>query len=340
MRKLASIQTIEEIQPIDGADMIEKARVLGWWVVIKKGQFNVGDKIIYHEIDCLLPIKPVYEFLLNGTTPKNVSIDGKEFTGIRLRTKKLRGCISQGLILPMIDDLNLMDVGDDVSEALGIVKYEQPIPACLSGLVRGKFPEFLPKTDEPRIQNCSHLLETDDNFYITEKLDGTSATFYKRDGVFGVCSRNIDLFESDGNTHWNIARQLDLENKLEENMCIQGEIIGESIQGNKYKQKGQRLFVYNIYNIQQQRYLGFNELIEYTTKKRLETVPIISRDYNLKTSLEDILKMAENKSVLSEVEREGIVVRPMIEKTAAIEGIIQRFSFKAISNKFLLKYED
>lgn len=101
MRKLATIQIIEELKPIEGADKIEAARVKGWWIVVKKDQFKVGDRVIYYEIDSLLPVKPEFEFLLKGSTLKKSVIDGKEYEGIRLKTIKLRGALSQGLILPV-----------------------------------------------------------------------------------------------------------------------------------------------------------------------------------------------------------------------------------------------
>ena len=156
-------------------------------------------------------------------------VDGTE--GFRLRTIKLRGQVSQGLILPIhvLPLLEMVSEGQDVTEMLGIVKYEPPIPAELAGKVKGLFPSFLRKTDEERIQNLSGELEEwkDTKFYVTEKLDGSSATFYYKDGVFGVCSRNLELLETEENTFWKFARQVDLENKMREfdiNISLQGEV--------------------------------------------------------------------------------------------------------------------
>ena len=140
----------------------------------------------------------------------------------------------------------VIEEGVDVTDLLGIVKYEPPIPAELSGKVKGNFPSFLRKTDEERVQNLTkeyeQYIQSDQKFYITEKLDGSSATFYFKDGVFGVCSRNLELLETAENTFWKVARELDLENKMKKfgiNMSLQGELIGEGIQGNPYKIKGQ-----------------------------------------------------------------------------------------------------
>ena len=190
MRHLATVSKVEEIQPIEGADRIVRARVKGWWVVTQKENFKEGDKCVYYEVDSFLPITPEYDFLLKGSSPKKMIVEGKEVEGIRLKTIKLKGVISQGLILPVPDYLKDKEEGTDVSEELGIIKYEPPIPANMEGIIKGSFPSFIPKTDEERIQNCLDILDIYKgyDFYITSKLDGTSSTFYKKDGEFGVCS--------------------------------------------------------------------------------------------------------------------------------------------------------
>lgn len=175
MRHLATICKIEEVQPIENADSIEKVRVKEWWVVAQKGTFMPGSKCIYFEIDSFLPLLPQFDFLLKGTKPKKMLVDGKEIEGLRLKTVRLRGQISQGLVIPLSEFFDTdMEIGEDVSENLNILKWEPPIPANLSGVMKGFFPGFIPKTDEERIQNCSDLLEKHKGeiFYITEKLDG------------------------------------------------------------------------------------------------------------------------------------------------------------------------
>src|SRR3990167_8088977 len=160
MRKLASIQKIAEILAIEGASQIEKVRVNEWWCITKKGEFKVGDLCAYMEIDSLLPSSnPAFGFLAKGTKERTMLVDGVEHKGYRLKTIKLRGQLSQGLALPLnvvfknLEHWENINEGDDVSELLGIVKYEAPIPAELHGKVKGTFPGFLPKTDEERIQN-------------------------------------------------------------------------------------------------------------------------------------------------------------------------------------------
>lgn len=333
MRKLASIRTIENIGPIEGADKIELASVGGWNVVVAKDVgHKVGDWVVYCEIDSFLPIREEFEFLRKSSYKKMGDQEG-----FRLKTIKLRNQVSQGLILPF----NILPLGDtfhegqDVSEILGIVKYEPPIPAELAGKVKGLFPSFLPKTDEERCQNLTSeyqqwKIQSNHKFYVTEKLDGSSATYYIKDGEFGVCSRNLELLETEGNTFWKVARELELEHKmasLGRNISFQGELIGEGIQGNPYGIKGQTVRFFNIFNIDQYSRVGVDEFVSLMERLDLVYVPFLEMDFLLPDTIEEMLEYAEDKSVLNlKTEREGVVVR----------SYDMTISFKAISNKFLL----
>lgn len=334
-RKLATVRIINDIQPIDGADMIELAIVDGWKVVVAKNVgHKVDDMVIYCEIDSFLPIKEEFEFLRKSSYKKMGDQEG-----FRLKTIKLRGQLSQGLILPIhvLPLGEMVHEGQDVTDMLGIVKYEPPIPAELAGKVKGLFPSFIRKTDEERVQNLAseyELFKTKNKdgmkFYVTEKLDGSSATYYFKDGVFGVCSRNLELLETEGNTFWKVARELKLEellSTLENNFCLQGELIGEGIQGNPYKIKGQTVRFFNAFNIDTQEYLGLTEFITLVNRMKLETVPVLDTNFTLPETIEEMLKVAEDKSILNpSFDREGIVIR----------SADRTISFKAISNKFLL----
>jgi len=328
-RKLATIRKIIDIQPIQGADVIELATVDGWKVVVAKDVgHKIGDLVIYCEVDSFLPVREEFEFLRKSSYKKMGDVEG-----FRLKTIKLRGQISQGLILPVsvLPDVEV-EVGKDVTELLDIVKYEPPIPAELAGKVKGLFPSFIPKTDEERIQNLSSDYENlkKNTFYVTEKLDGSSATFYYKDGTFGVCSRNLELVESEGNTFWKAAREMGLEDKLKSlgyNVAVQGELIGEGIQGNPYRIKGQTVRFFNAFNIDAFEYFGFDEFTNLFNSLELETVPVIDTDFKLPETVADLLLYAEEKSKLnSNFDREGVVIRSLDRK----------LSFKVISNKFLL----
>lgn len=335
MRKLASIRKISDIQEIPGADMIELVIVDGWKVVVAKDVgHKVGDMVVYCEIDSFLPIREEFEFLRKSSFKKMGDQEG-----FRLKSIRLRNQISQGLVLPLdvllkfgvsSDDVY---VGLDVTGMLGILKYEPPIPAELTGKVKGQFPSFIRKTDEERIQNLSDRYDELKNhtYYVTEKLDGSSATFYYKDGVFGVCSRNLELLETEGNTFWKVARELDLENKLRDygvNISVQGELIGESVQGNPYKIKGQTVRFFNLFDIDLQEYHSLPTFQKTMNELGLETIPILDVRFILPDSIDELLLMSDGKSELnSNFDREGVVIRSLDRK----------ISFKVISNKFLLK---
>ena len=331
MRKLVSIRTISALDPIDGADRIEVATIDGWKVVVNKGIHSVGEAIVYFEIDSLLPIREEFEFLRKSSHIKLP--DGTE--GFRLKTIRLRGQVSQGLVTPIsvLPDGD-WNIGDDVTDVLGVIKYEAPIPANLAGRVRGNFPSFIKKTDEERAQNFAKDWDKfkEYSYFVTEKLDGTSFTCYLRDGSFGVCTRNLDVIRDENQTHWKVAIENDLENKLNSlgrNLAIQGEIIGEGIQKNPYGLKGHKLFVFNIFDIDKFEYIPKVEANEIITQLGLESVPVISYDMRLPNNIDKALKIAEGKSVINgTTEREGLV-------WVAI-GSPERISFKTISNKFLL----
>ena len=363
-RKLASVQKIREIRPIEGADAIELATINSWQVVVAKNVgHKAGDLVVYCEIDSFLPIEPEFEFLRKSSYKKM----GDE-EGFRLKTIKLRGQVSQGLIIPLGDAYQVykrftpnLDMGWfeglDVTEMLNIVKYEPPIPAELSGKVKGYFPSFIHKTDEERVQNLTKeynewLITSKHKFYATEKLDGSSATYYVRDGEFGVCSRNLELAEpgefvpgvimcEDGverpkqeNTFWKVAREMKIKEKMLSlglNICLQGELIGEGIQKNPYKLKVQTVRFYNAFNIDKQERLPLFEFMNIIKILDFKTVPILAIEFELPATVEELLEEAEGKSLLNaNTEREGVVIRSMDTK----------ISFKAISNKFLLKNQE
>ena len=332
MRKLATIRIIKELLPINGADRIELAIIDSWKVVVSKG-LNVGDAVVYCEIDSFLPIKPEFEFLRKSCYRKMA--DGQE--GFRLKTIKLKGALSQGLCIP-IDELPQLaknKAGDDVSDILGIIKYDPPIPAELAGVCKGNFPSFLKKTDEERVQNLSNeyqeYLASEINFYATEKLDGSSASFYLRDGEFGVCSRNLELKENANNSFWKVARSLDIENKLKQlpyNACLQGELIGEGIQSNPYKINGQDVRFFNLFNIDTYELMPIDDLCVFC--QDVDLLPVPNYSFILPKTIDELLLIAEGKSVLGNAEREGLVIRSADSK----------ISFKVISNKFLLNNKE
>lgn len=334
MRKMATIRVIDALNPIEGADAIECATIGGWKVVVKKGEFAVGDRAVYCEIDSWIPTE-IASFLSKGKEPR-------EFEGIhgeRLRTVKLRGQLSQGLLLNLDDVIpqtNSFVEGDDVSELLNIVKWEMPMNAQLAGMAKGNFPSEIPKTDQERAQNLvaeiQAAAESGTEYEVTEKLEGSSMTVYLIDGEFGVCSRNLDLKETEGNTFWQVARRDGIEAKMRSvvgtDFAIQGELIGPGIQGNIYKLREPEFRVFDVYSITTGAYLSPQKRRELIRNLGLQHVPFISVDKDLGVgSVEEILQWAEDISLLNPtVQREGIVFKE-------VNG---GMSFKAISNKYLL----
>lgn len=342
MRKLATVQRIAEVKPIPKADRICAYRVGGWWVVDAVGKYTVGDLAVFCEIDSWIPMA-IAPFLVKGATPR-------EFNGVpgeRLRTVKLRGQLSQGLLLPIsvlaIKTENGNYLGDwyqfedhDVSERLGIVKWEAPIPLQLAGIVKSTFPSFIRKTDQERIQNLS--VEFADwqinrsSWEVTEKLDGSSMTVFVNGDEFGVCSRNLWLKESEDNSFWREAKRERLIEKIRDtgrNYAFQGELCGPGIQGNKCDLKDIQFFLYDIFDIDRGEYISPNERRDICQKLEIPHVPVIDENFSLGNfgSIDDVLGFAERKTLFNaSVEAEGVVFK----------GNQFRDSFKAISNKFLL----
>jgi RNA ligase (TIGR02306 family) len=227
-----------------------------------------------------------------------------------------------------------VEEGMDVSEVLNIVKWERPMNAQLAGMAKGNFPSVIPKTDQERVQNLKKEIasatQAGMQFEVTEKLEGSSMTCYLIDGVFGVCSRNLDLKETADNTFWQVARELDIEGKMrgcgDGDWAIQGELIGPGIQGNIYKLSKPELYVFDVYNIREGNYLKPVYRRALIERMGLKHVPVIWSTWEL-SEVDSILAQAEGRAWLNkDQEREGIVFKE-------VKG---GMSFKAISNSYLL----
>ena len=336
-RKLATVRLIDNIVPIKDADNIECAVVGGWNVVIKKGEYSIGDLAIYFEIDSWMP-QHLAPFLFEGKVFEGVE-------GARLRTKKLRGVISQGLLLPLSIAYHLpattsVDiVGTDLTEALGIKKWDKPLSPQLQGVARGNFPYFIPKTDQERVQNLTKELVNYQNeeFEVTIKLDGSSITIYSinlEDGEWqdGVCSRNLDLEESES-AFWIITKQENIHNKIRSTgrqLAFQGEMLNTNIQGNREKVDKLCMFIYDVYDIDAKRYLLPEERQELCSTLDIPHVPLHNNSYSLSDSVEELILMADGDGMNKGVKREGLVYKHKHSD----------FSFKTISNTYLLKNKD
>lgn len=338
MRKLASIRKISSLDPIPGADLIEVATVDGWKCVVKKGEYQLNDLVVYCEVDSWIPTE-LAPFLSKGKEPR-------EYEGVkgeRLRTLRIKKQISQGLLLPFTAELAVKIgagsgakfedyEGVDVSELLNIKKWEMAVPAQLAGQVKGNFPSVIPKTDQERAQNLvaqiAAATEGGNKFELTEKLEGSSMTCYLIDGVFGVCSRNLDLKRDESNTFWSVAIRDDIETKMRNrggNLAIQGELIGPGIQGNIYKLSKPEFHVFDVYDVESGEYMLPKDRRAMIENMGLNHVPVLDAEFVLMHTVDELLVRAEGKSILADTEREGIVFKE-------VNG---GMTFKAISNFYL-----
>jgi RNA ligase (TIGR02306 family) len=367
-RKLATFRIVNDVSPIEGADQIEVVTVDSWKVVVRKNEVTVGSTVIYFEIDSWIPTT-LAPFLTRNGVPKKFN----EVEGEKLRTIKLRGQISQGLIMNIADVIKVIPdfeakvkeidgiengeyiEGTVVTDILGIMKWE--LPSCMGSFrTKGNFPSFIPKTDQERVQNLTKKFADIKtvSWEVTEKYDGSSLTvYYSKHGddvKEGVCSRNLDLqMEAEEgviNTYWEIAIREKLLDKLREanaltglNLALQGEMVGIKIGPNIYKLTSRDFWLFDIYDIDAGRYYTPTERQAFAKKYDIKHVPVLFNDYTFPgdMSIADLLKFAEGKSVLNpKTEREGLVFKRVDPNHGAC--IVD--SFKAISNNYLMKIGD
>lgn len=346
-RCMARIVQVVDISPIEGATNIELATVLGWQCVVKKDEFKIGDHAIYFCIDSVLdPNCANFQFL-----------EGK-----RLKSRKIFGTLSQGLLGPLnwlsdydnTIDISTIKFDDDVTKLLNVKKYVAPSEQSIyedsdnKGNKTAKavdpatvFPGHLvPKTDEERIQNVPKLINGLENCQavITRKEDGTSATYVFNNGEFIVCSRNFRVFREQQNSdnYFKVLDRFDIEKKMREygmNIAIQGEIVGPKINGNKMKLQDYDFRVFNIWDIDNKRYFNWEMVEQITDIMGLHRVPVVFHGV-LPTELANVkalLELAEKTEYGKGIPAEGIVIKTNYSYE------LPRQSFKAISNKYLLK---
>jgi len=350
MRSLASIVKIDNVYELENSDNLSVAQIGGWKVVVKRGEYVPGDLAIYFEVDSFLPEIEEFEFMRKNSFKV---YDNKP--GFRLRTIKLRGQVSQGLLVnvslldkyPEAKDLEIVE-GLDVTDILGVVKYDVEVAMNSGGPNRmspsGNFPSFIIKTDETRIQDPKMLKiamkyiaeKPHEMWYATSKLDGSSITIYKKDDHVGVCSRNFELKEEDGNQFWQEARRsglVDFVTNFPKNIAIQGELVGPGIQKNRLKLTEKTVYVFNAFDIDTFTYYTGFELVALAKEHGLKLVPVLYTGM-VPTSSEELLKfcekLADAKSPVTESElQEGTVFRPMNNSD---------ISFKFISPSYLLSH--
>ena len=362
MRKLASIKQISAIYPIENKDKIVLAQIDGWQVIVTK-DFTIGDKVVFCEIDSVLPPKPEFEFLKN----KNY----------RIKTMKMGGVLSQGICFPLsVLPKGEYNLNDDVTSIMGVTQYEATMdkddePTQVTpkefkhypkfftrfkwfrNLVMPKkenkgFPWFIHITDETRIQNCPFYLDEDCDWVATEKVDGQSGSFtlerikpkffwQKERFDFAVCSRKLRKWTEDNSSYWSVAKRYNIESVLHQLIgdndwvAIQGECVASDVQGNKYSVTIPDLYVFNL--IYPNGRVDSLKAKEIVNNLGLKFVPIVEPNAHIKgMTVNEVLDYATGKSQLRTDNglREGVVFRSQDGKQ----------SFKAVSPKFLMHYDE
>lgn len=354
-RKLVSVREVKEILPIEGADKIELVKIDGWQVVSGKGNFKVGDYALFHEIDSFLDTtKEQYKFLEKDT------IDWNGIRGARIKTKKLRGVISQGLALPVKefpevmtvlsdianDDLDVDVSGLDFTELLGVVKWER-IDSNSGGpnnIRKDNFPYFIQKTDQERIQNLFDYVDREIQYEVSQKMDGSSMTIFIRKNnddqpKFGVCSRNFELEENESSNFWKAVKLHNIQEKLKNcynEIALQGELVGPGVNGNRHKFKELDYYVFNVFDITTQEYLNPLAALNFCEMMGIKYVPVLEYrkfDFN---NIDEAVNYSETIQ-----NGEGVVFKQCRPHCIISVGKKQPpASFKIISPKYLIKYDE
>ena len=335
-RKLASVQIITSINPYNEKATDQMATVLGWKVFVQKDQFKVGEKVIFFEIDSVLPAKAKWTSRIK---PKHLHI----------QTQKRFNEISQGFVMKLdtlkrvknfkmnLDDL---EEGFDLTEILEVKKYDENSEEAIKEKEK-QFPsQLIEKSDEIRVQSNLNYIDLfkGKEFYSSLKYDGSSGTYLIEPGTnkFKVCSRNYALSEDDKNIYNEIAVKYDIKNKLlkfEGMYAIQGEVYGPKVAKNPLNVPDLKIAVFTIKNIKNNNYLDFDEMVKVCKEMDLPMVEVIEEGmFNYKT-VEELLAKSKGNYPGTDHPREGLVYR--LKKDWNKDG--KRLSFKVINDDYLIK---
>lgn len=359
MSKVATVERILNVRPHPNADKLDLIDILGWQVVSQKGQGHApGNLVVYINIDSIVNPHEVFKFL--------------ESSNYRIKTVRLRGEVSNGLILPLSAlnvfdpslDLSKFNEGDDISEIIGAKHYEKQIDAKIAGFAKGNLPKFLRKTDEDNARNYKSALnqiilnrgKQPENFYVTQKIDGSSASFYYDGENFGACSRSLDLKEDDQNIFWRMFHKYNAKNVLIDlykrvslfikpkpktlKVFVQGEVYGPKINGNQLGETEVKFAFFNIgYNYSDSNItmelLDFDSLVSISSQFNFPMVPIL--DFNQEVNLENLIAFANKQKYPNGNNAEGIVIRP---KQPFYSTILNKFASLKVMNEFYKERDD
>lgn len=340
--KLATIQILHSIQPHPNPEVtkLEIGKVKEWPVVIPKGQFQNGDLVVFIQIDSIVPeSNPYFEFMRKQH--------------FRVWNAKFKKAPSQGLVCPvsilpdysinsrsgqpMYSSTNVdgvlgivVEEGNDVTEILGVIKYEKPIDVSAAGDAKGSFPTHLVSiTDEDNLLNYPEVLDElrGELCYLTVKADGSSMTVIHNNGEVGVCSRRLE--QKEGTGFWVIADSYGLPDKLKtqtQNLAIQAEACGGKIQGNPLGLIRPSMFVFNIKDIDTGKWYSWVEIKMVCALLGIPTVqlvcdPFVFDDTWTIARLQELANKVTYTTSTGEIRKgEGIVLRPVTPKYSAALG--------------------
>jgi RNA ligase (TIGR02306 family) len=335
-RALATVQRVRSIEPLPDSDFLELARIKGWQCVVKKGEFAVGEPAVYFEVDSFLPEDERYEFL-RKTSFRDNRDNGR---GFRIKTIRLRGALSQGLLLPLASfpeiEGGATEEGADVTKLLGVKKWYVPEVATGSGLMIGGRPFGIPASDEIRIQSAPELIDklSGSPYYISTKMDGTSCIVYCIGGKIGCCSRNHEVADDKDALYWQPVYRYGLKEKLlalGRDVVLTGELCGPAIQRNKLRLPVYEWYVFDWREWESLEYVSLEDMIGNCAALGVPTVPIEETGEAFAYDLDELLERARGKYP-SGLDKEGIVVRHREHP--------HLISFKVLNNDALLKEKD
>lgn len=342
MRNLVTVQTVKEVFPIENADLIERVRILGWNVVVGKGEFKVGDKVAYFEIDTLLPETDSRYEKLQKRGQKTIAANGHEVRGHVLSSIKLRGIVSQGLVMNLAElgfsdaQIEATSVGEDISHIAGIFKYEEPVPMN-AGIIGPFDKNFAPKSDAIRAQSLSDYWDeiVGLEWVPSVKVDGSSHTIINDKSNIRIFGRNWELdLESSGG--YIIAKNAGIVDVVQENpgMAIQFEYVGPGVQSNRLKLDKNQGIVFAVF-------MNGEKVPREDWDERLVKVaaPVLDESWKPQGTLDEMIEKVSTLrgSVTKDVLDEGIVYHLASgQETPYWMG--RNANFKIINNKYLLKH--
>lgn len=339
MRKLATVQSIKAIEPIDNADQIETARVLGWQVVVRKNMFQPGMKAVYFETDTLLPETNPHFASFQSHGQKSVVVNGTKVKGHVLRTRKLRGVVSQGLLMSLAE-LGLdssLTVGTDVTDMIGVHKWEEQLPQ--NGNIIGRFDtKWAPKTDAIRVQTLAEYwdLIKSMKWVPTVKVDGSSQTLLNDGENIRIFSRNWET--SKDVAGFQVAEQFGLVDAIKQypGMAVQFELAGPKFNGNRLKLEHLRPFVFAIWeNSVKVPHADWDDVFNKFS------VPVLGDEWAPTGDLDEMIEKVSTLrgQITNGLLDEGIVFHLVDDSTGALpEWLDVNRNFKIINNKYLLKH--